>query len=140
MEDRRVIGIGDLKERIEGIISKFDCVYNYEAFLEDTPLRVIAYINPRLSPYGEVVRFLNFIGDDENRVNCTLVGTGEIKSFNEGFNSGKEFQYLIGLEELKRILALSYDLPKDSYIDDISKIHDEIHIIIKDKYKEQIYS
>lgn len=140
MEDRRVIGIGNLKERIERVISKFDCVYKYESYLEDNPMRVEAYIDPKLTEYNEIKRFINFMGSDEDRVSCTLISTDRIIPLRRGFNSGEAFSYLIGLDEIKKILAISYDLPEGSYVEDINKIHDEIHIIIKDKKREPVFS
>lgn len=140
MEDRRVIGIRTLKERVESIISKFDCIYKYETYLEDNPMKVEAYIDPKLTTYEEIQRFLNFMGDDEDRVNCTLIDTDKIMPLREGFNTGNAFKYLIGLEEIKTLLTISYDLPKGTYVEDITKVHEEIHVIIKDEKKEPVYS
>jgi hypothetical protein len=133
MEYKRILDSGDLKSRIQNTITEFYWVNKIDINAKNDPFSAIVYVDPKLVNYDEVLEFINFLGDEENTARCTICDTKAVMSLREGFNSGKEFEYLIGLNELKTILTRSYDLPDSKFIDAIVKVHEDIHVLIKDK-------
>lgn len=133
MEYKRILDSGDLKSRIQNTITEFYWVNKIDINAKNDPFSAIVYVDPKLVKYDEVLEFINFLGDEENTARCTICDTRAIMSLREGFDSGKEFEYLIGLNELKTILTRSYDLPDSKFIDAIVKVHEDIHVLIKDK-------
>lgn len=133
MEYKRILDSGDLKSRIENTITEFYWVNKIDINAKNDPFSAIVYVDPKLVKYDEVLEFIHFLGDEEDTARCTICDTRAVMSLREGFESGKEFEYLIGLNELKTILTRSYDLPDSKFIDAIVKVHEDIHILIKDR-------
>ncbi|WP_160670131.1 hypothetical protein [Clostridium sp. C8-1-8] len=133
MEYKRILDSGDLESRIENTLNEFYWVNKLDINAKNDPFSAIVYVDPKLVTYDEVLDFIEFIGDEQDTAKCTICDTRAIVSLKEGFDSGKEFEYLIGLNELKIILARSYDLPDSKVIDAIVKVHEDIHILIKDR-------
>lgn len=132
-ETKRIIDSGTLKARISEVLSEFYWVTNFEYNLKDNPFTITANIDPRAVSYEEIVNLIEYLGDNEDSAKARINSTGSITSLREAYESGKEFFYLMGIDEVKMLLSKSYGLPKNKYVSDIIKIRDEINVIIKDK-------
>lgn len=133
MENRRIISSKDLKERLENELVKFNFIYKTDTNAKDDPFTVTAYINPKLCEgYNDIKNFLNAINNKEDSANCTIIETNAIRNIRHAYNDKQDFRYLLGAEELKTLLHSSYNLPKNKCIDKITKVHEDIHIVIEE--------
>lgn len=136
MENKRIINPGDLRERLKKELLKFNFIYEMDINAKNDPFTVTAYINPKLfENYNSLLDFLDYVGNKEESANCTVLETNAIKNIKDACDSSENFRYLLGSEEIKELLHHSYDLPKDKVIDNIIKVHEEIHILIKQLQK-----
>lgn len=132
MENQRIIDSGDLKERLQKELLKFNFIYKMDINSKNDPFTITAYINPKLCEnYNNIIDFLNYIYNKEESANCTILKTNAIKNIKQAYDNEETFRYLLGIEEIKALLWHSYNLPKDKYIDKIIKVHEDIHIFIK---------
>lgn len=132
-EEKRIIDSGTLKARVSEVLSEFYWVNNFNYSLTDNPFTITAEIDPRAASYEEIVNLVEFVGDDEDSAKARIGATGLITSLKEAYDNGKEFYYLMGIDEVKMLLSKSYGLPKNKFLSDIIKIRGELNIIIKDK-------
>lgn len=136
MENKKIISKGDLKERIEKSLIKFNCIYDMDINPIDDPFIVRLTIDPKLCEnYDDITELLNFINNREDLANVIITDTNAIKNIKTAFNEGKPFYYLLGTEEIKTILSFSYSLGKNKAIDRIFKEHENIHIFITEHEK-----
>jgi len=131
--ERRVINPGDLKARIENTFKDFYWVNKYEINAKNDPFWAKVFISPDLIPFYEIEGFLNFLDDNIDKATCTIVSTNKVVPIGDGYGSGEEFIYFLGTDEIKALLTKSYDLSFSKYIDAITKVNEDIHIIIKEK-------
>lgn len=132
MENRRIINCGDLKERLEKELLKFNFIYEMDIDAKNDPFTVTAYINPKLCEnYDSILDFLSYICNKEETANCTVLETNAIKNIKDAYDNSETFRYLLGSEEIKALLWHSYNLPKDKAIDKVIKVHEEVHVLIK---------
>lgn len=132
-ENKRIIDSGTLKARISEVLSEFYWVTDFEYNLKDNPFTITAAIDPRAVSYEEIINFVEYVGDNENSAKARIKSSGSITSLREAYDSSNDFYYLMGIDEVKMLLSKSYQLPKNKYVSDIIKMHDELNIIIKDK-------
>lgn len=132
-ETKRIIDSGTLKTRISEVLSEFYWVTNFDYNLKNNPFTITARIDPRAASYEEIVNLIEYLGDNEDSAKARINSTGSITSLREAYDGGKEFFYLMGIDEVKMLLSKSYGLPKNKFVSDIIKMRDEINVIIKDK-------
>lgn len=131
--EKRIIDTGDLKSRIENTFKEFYWVNKYDITTKNDPFWAKVYINPDLIPFYEIENFLEFVGDTTDKATCTIVSKSTIVPIGDGYGSGEEFVYTLGTDEIKSLLTKSYNLASSKYIDAIVKVHEDIHILIKEK-------
>lgn len=136
MENKKIISKGDLKERIEKSLIKFSCIYDMDINPIDDPFIVRLTIDPKLCEnYGDIQELLTFINNKEDLANVIITDTNAIKNIKTAYDEGTQFYYLLGTEEIKTILAHSYNLGKHKTIDKIFKAHEDIFIFINEHEK-----
>lgn len=133
MDEKRIIDCGDLKSRIENTLSNFYWVNKIDINAKNDPFSAVVYIDPKLIPYNNVIELISFLGDNEEKAVCKISETGAVLPLRDGFKTEKEIEYLLGMNEIKTLLEKSYALPDNQFIDSILKVHEDVHIFIKDK-------